>query len=78
MRYQSFSLVSFLVFFLCLILVQTKADGSNKLVVGSVSSVDMGKAQSCKRETGKCKEDKGGSEERVFENEDYIYTQSLP
>lgn len=32
----------------------------------------------CSKDGVECKEGNGGSEENVFENEDYIYTNSLP
>lgn len=38
----------------------------------------QGKAE-CRKEDIECKEGNGGSDqENVFENEDYIYTNSLP
>lgn len=40
----------------------------------------QGKRGRCGTERGDRKQEKvkGGGEERLFENEDYIYTQSLP
>lgn len=39
-----------------------------------------GEKGGCGQERGDCKQGngKGGAEEKLFENEDYIYTQSLP
>lgn len=39
-----------------------------------------GEKGGCGEERGDCKQGKGkvGAEEKMFENEDYIYTQSLP
>ncbi|KAM3289964.1 hypothetical protein P3S67_018253 [Capsicum chacoense] len=54
---------------------------SNDLIVDSSrDSMKVGKRGRCGKERGDRKQEKvkGGGEERVFENEDYIYTQSLP
>ncbi|QCD84747.1 hypothetical protein DEO72_LG2g5103 [Vigna unguiculata] len=32
----------------------------------------------CGKQRGECKEERSGSEESVLENEDYVYTNSLP
>lgn len=39
-----------------------------------------GEKGGCGQDRGDCKQEngKGGAEEKLFENEDYIYTQSLP
>ncbi|KAK4356619.1 hypothetical protein RND71_025590 [Anisodus tanguticus] len=53
---------------------------TNDLIVDSSGdSMKVGKG-GCGEERGDCKQGngKGGAEEKLFENEDYIYTQSLP
>ncbi|TKY60196.1 DNA damage-binding protein 1a [Spatholobus suberectus] len=46
------------------------------LLSSSMTGQDL--AAGCDKQRGECKEGSGGSEERVFENEDYVYTNSLP
>ncbi|MCD7456652.1 hypothetical protein HAX54_032598 [Datura stramonium] len=50
------------------------------IVDSSGDSMEVGKKGGCGQERGDCKQGngKGGAEENFFENEDYIYTQSLP
>ncbi|KAJ8557322.1 hypothetical protein K7X08_002947 [Anisodus acutangulus] len=53
---------------------------TNDLIVDSSGdSMKVGKG-GCGKEGGDCKQEngKGEAEEKLFENEDYIYTQSLP
>ncbi|KAH0679715.1 hypothetical protein KY284_020800 [Solanum tuberosum] len=54
---------------------------NNDLIVdSSKDSMKKGEKGGCGQEKGDCKQGngKGGAEEKLFENEDYIYTQSLP
>ncbi|KAK7318545.1 hypothetical protein RJT34_03248 [Clitoria ternatea] len=48
----------------------------SKGVMASRSSATV--VNGCEKHRGECKEASGGSEESVFENEDYVYTNSLP
>ncbi|KAJ6419532.1 hypothetical protein OIU84_029603 [Salix udensis] len=54
-------------------------DETNQLLVGNGDSAHMGRADhECRgKERGECKK-KLGDEETLYENEDYIYTQSNP
>ncbi|KAK6792053.1 hypothetical protein RDI58_011134 [Solanum bulbocastanum] len=54
---------------------------NNDLIVDSSKDLmKKGEKGRCGQEKGDCKQGngKGGAEEKLFENEDYIYTQSLP
>ncbi|AET04575.1 hypothetical protein MtrunA17_Chr8g0382911 [Medicago truncatula] len=46
-------------------------------VLASGSSATV-RSAGCDKQSGECKRKTGGSEETVFENEDYVYTNSLP
>uniref|UniRef100_A0A2N9EH86 Uncharacterized protein n=1 Tax=Fagus sylvatica TaxID=28930 RepID=A0A2N9EH86_FAGSY len=49
------------------------------MLVGSAGKGDPNEGRAeCSKDGVECKEGNGGSEENVFENEDYIYTNSLP
>ncbi|CAA2993231.1 Hypothetical predicted protein [Olea europaea subsp. europaea] len=77
MKFSRFYLVS-LVFLLLHFLFVSQGGNSHKLT-DELSTVNSGKLNlgkgKCDKENAACKED---SQENVFENEDYIYTQSLP
>ncbi|CAN4106430.1 unnamed protein product [Withania somnifera] len=54
---------------------------NNDLIVDSSRDImKVEKRDVCGLERGDCKQGnvKGGAQEKLFENEDYIYTQSLP
>ncbi|KAM3708783.1 hypothetical protein ACB098_02G124000 [Castanea mollissima] len=78
MRFSRLAFLLTLSFIYYLIFVaQGKAD-TNELLVGSAgTSVNEGRAE-CSKDAVECKEGNGGSEENAYENEDYIYTNSLP
>uniref|UniRef100_A0A7N2LYV5 Uncharacterized protein n=1 Tax=Quercus lobata TaxID=97700 RepID=A0A7N2LYV5_QUELO len=78
MRFSRLAFLLTLAFIYYLIFVaQGKAD-TNELLVGSAgTSVNEGRAE-CSKDAVECKEGNGGSEENAYENEDYIYTNSLP
>ncbi|KAJ1429774.1 hypothetical protein SESBI_08179 [Sesbania bispinosa] len=60
------------------VLVQKEAVTNQRVVGdGSVNSVTVRRG-GCEKEGGECKEGNGGSEDTVLENEDYVYTNSLP
>ncbi|KAK4256728.1 hypothetical protein QN277_006415 [Acacia crassicarpa] len=54
------------------------AVNNDELVVGSVSSSSVVRRGGFEKEDFECKKGNGGLEENVLENEDYIYTNSLP
>ncbi|ESW31746.1 hypothetical protein PHAVU_002G264100 [Phaseolus vulgaris] len=45
-------------------------------VVASGSSATI--TGGCEKQRGECREESSGSEESVLENEDYVYTNSMP
>ncbi|KAK7358922.1 hypothetical protein VNO77_00863 [Canavalia gladiata] len=49
--------------------------GEKVMVSGSSATI---RRDGCEKQMGECKEESGGSEESVLENEDYVYTNSLP
>ncbi|KAI9113724.1 hypothetical protein K1719_014975 [Acacia pycnantha] len=51
---------------------------NDELVVGSGSSSSVDRRGGCEKEGFECKKGNGGLEENVLENEDYIYTNSIP
>ncbi|CDP12923.1 unnamed protein product [Coffea canephora] len=79
------SVIFFLILatFLCLLFLTLGKEESNQMVIGgSASSTNTVKAE-CEKENSvhECKQGKiNGSEDSntILENEDYIYTQSLP
>ncbi|CAK7337907.1 unnamed protein product [Dovyalis caffra] len=81
MRFRTLSLcVSLLFFFHLVFFVHGKAD-TNQVLVGNGNSAHMGRADhECSgKERRECKKlGVEGSEETLYENEDYIYTQSNP
>ncbi|CAJ1937999.1 unnamed protein product [Sphenostylis stenocarpa] len=44
----------------------------------TVVSLNLSSTGGCEKQRGDCKEERSGSEESVLENEDYVYTNSLP
>ncbi|KAL1820356.1 hypothetical protein ACET3Z_015225 [Daucus carota] len=73
--------VSYL-FFLILVIHFGAQGNKNQLTGPSLNQVDLGKYKAlCGEKDVECKQggEKGARrEEKVFENEDYIYTQSVP
>ncbi|TKY73914.1 hypothetical protein E2542_SST02671 [Spatholobus suberectus] len=74
MRLSKPALLLFLVFIFTV--VQGEAV-TNERVVVSKSSTTVGRG-GCEKQGFECKEGNGGLEDTVLENEDYIYTNSLP
>ncbi|PRQ48923.1 hypothetical protein RchiOBHm_Chr2g0116151 [Rosa chinensis] len=75
MRFSKLVLI-FLVLSSCLVLVlvQGKVDSNELGVMSSINSFRAERAE-CRKKVADCKE---GSKENVLEDEDYIYTNSLP
>ncbi|KAF7834232.1 putative transmembrane protein [Senna tora] len=75
--------LGFIIFNNVIYVIQSEAVNSNELVVGSGSSSSPnvrrnGNNGGCEKQGVECKEGNGEWEENVVENEDYIYTNSLP
>ncbi|KAK7410832.1 hypothetical protein VNO78_01972 [Psophocarpus tetragonolobus] len=75
MRLSKPALLLFLVFIFTI--VQGEAL-SNERVVTVVCFEFLKRIGSCEKQGIECKEGNGGLEDKVLENEDYIYTNSLP
>ncbi|KAE9601283.1 hypothetical protein Lalb_Chr13g0296161 [Lupinus albus] len=77
MRFSILVLFLFLLFTFNVIYVVHGRVVINKGVVSSSSSTTTTR-DGCEKQRSECKEGKGGSKEMEFENEDYVYTNSLP
>lgn len=71
--------------FLCLVsifivvyVVQREAVTNEQVAGGASQSSVTVKRSGCEKQGFECKEGSGGSQDTVLENEDYIYTNSLP
>ncbi|PON50874.1 hypothetical protein TorRG33x02_312900 [Trema orientale] len=53
-----------------------EANSTTELVMGSGNSLNVGRAKCGKKRAVECQ--KSSDQENVFEDEDYIYTNSLP
>ncbi|KAI5582338.1 hypothetical protein POPTR_007G082600v4 [Populus trichocarpa] len=80
-KFTTLSVCVSVLFFLHLVFFVHGKDDTNQLLVGNGDSAHMGRADhECRgKERGKCKKlGDEESEETLYENEDYIYTQSNP
>ncbi|KAF4355140.1 hypothetical protein F8388_026065 [Cannabis sativa] len=81
MRFQIQRLAILLVLFFCMaFLVHGKVDptsNNNSTTVASENSLNVGRAECGKEQNVECKK-RSDQEDDVFEDEDYIYTNSLP
>ncbi|KAG2716504.1 hypothetical protein I3843_03G131600 [Carya illinoinensis] len=78
MRFSKRSLFLFLVLFYCLIFLVQGEPKANRLAVGSAGTSANGRV-GCGMEVVECRQGNEGPEDQsVFENEDYIYSNSLP
>ncbi|CAJ2676988.1 unnamed protein product [Trifolium pratense] len=78
MRFLIPVMLLFLLFTFNVVCAVQKGSLINKdavLASGSSATVRSG---GCEKQRGECKGRSVGSEETVFENEDYVYTNSLP
>ncbi|KAK4721930.1 hypothetical protein R3W88_012163 [Solanum pinnatisectum] len=78
--FYSFAIILVILIFHLLFLAHGRQVVTNNDLIVDSSKDSMKKGEGCGQEKGDCKQGngKGGAEEKLFENEDYIYTQSLP